>query len=62
MVCHNIVFAYAQLEIEDIEEFALDPADITFAEYTSADCPVHVFERGIIQVLMTRLESVSVSK
>jgi hypothetical protein len=49
---HNIVLAYAQLKIKDVEKFALDAADIALAKDTSADCPVYVFERRIIQVLM----------
>ena len=42
VVCHDIVFGDAQLEIKDIEELALYPANVTLAEHTSAYSPVYV--------------------
>lgn len=45
IVCHDIIFGDAQLEIENVEEFPLDPADIALAEYTGAHSPVYVFQR-----------------
>jgi hypothetical protein len=44
-VCHDIIFGDAQLEIENVEEFPFDSADIAFAKYTGAHSPVYVFER-----------------
>ena len=51
VVCHDVGLADAQLEIEHVQEFALDPADITFAKDSCAHRPVHVLKRGVIQVL-----------
>jgi hypothetical protein len=48
MVSHDIIFADAQLKVEDIEKFALDPANIALAKYTGAYSPVHIFERRVI--------------
>jgi len=45
MVSHDIIFADVQLKVEDVEKFALNPANIALAEYTGAHSPVHVFER-----------------
>jgi hypothetical protein len=45
VVCHEIIFGDAQLEIENVEEFALDPANVALAKNTGAHCPVYVFER-----------------
>jgi hypothetical protein len=45
VVCHDIVFVDGQLKIEDIKEFAFDPADVTFAEDACAHSPVHVLQR-----------------
>lgn len=42
VVCHDIVFSDAQLEIEDVEKLALDAANVTLAEHTSAHSPVYV--------------------
>jgi len=42
---HDIIFGDAQLEIENVEEFAFDSADIAFAKYTGAHSPVYVFQR-----------------
>ena len=51
VMCHDVGFADIQFEIEDVEEFALDPTDITLAEDACAHSPVHVLERRVIQVL-----------
>jgi hypothetical protein len=45
IVSHDIIFGDAQLEIENVEEFPLDSADIALAEYTGAHSPVYVFQR-----------------
>jgi len=42
VVCHDVVFGDAQLEIEDIEKLALDATNVTLAEHTSAHSPVYV--------------------
>ncbi len=52
---HNIVFGDAQLEIKDVEKLALDTTDVPLAKYTSAHSPVHVLERGVIQILRTNV-------
>jgi hypothetical protein len=51
MVCHNIIFADAQFEIEHVKEFALDPTNVALSEYPRAHGPVHVLKRRVIQVL-----------
>jgi len=51
VVRHDVVLADAQLEIEDVQEFALDPADIALAKDACAHSPVHVLERGVIEIL-----------
>jgi len=51
MVCHNVIFADTQFEIEHVKEFALDPTNVALSEYARAHGPVHVLERRIIQVL-----------
>lgn len=38
----DVVFIEAKLEVEDIEELALYPTNITFAKDTGAKCPVNV--------------------
>lgn len=50
MVCHDIVFGDAQLEIKDVEELALYPPNVTLAEHTSAHSPVYVLKRRVIQI------------
>jgi hypothetical protein len=42
VVCHDIVFGDAQLEIKDVEKLALYAADVTLAEHTSAHSPMYV--------------------
>ena len=51
VVRENIVLSDAQLEVEDVEELALYPADIPLAEDTCAESPVYVLECGVIEVL-----------
>ena len=51
VMCHDVGFADVQFEIEDVEEFALNPTDIALAKDTCAHSPVHVLERRVIQVL-----------
>lgn len=47
----DVALCDGEVEVEHIEELALDAADVPFAEDTSAERPVHVFECGVIQVL-----------
>ena len=54
VVSKDIAFADGKVEVEDIEELALDPANVALAEYTSAERPVDVLECGIIQILEKR--------
>ena len=42
VVCHDVVLGDAQLEIEHVQEFALDPADVALAKDSCAHSPVHV--------------------
>jgi len=51
MVHHDIVFSYAQLEIENVEELALNPANVALAKYSCAHSPVYVLKRRVIQIL-----------
>jgi len=51
VVLHDVVFADAQLEIEDVQKLALDPADIALAEDSRAHGPVHVLKRRVIEIL-----------
>lgn len=51
VVCHDVVFADAQLKVEHVQEFALNPADVALAEDSCAHSPVHVLKRGVIEVL-----------
>jgi len=56
VVGHDVSLADAQLEIEHVEEFALNPANIALAEYTGAYSPVHVLERRVIQIFASNDE------
>lgn len=49
----DVCFRDTELEVEDIEEFTLDAADVALAEDTRADSPVDVLQRRIVQVLNT---------
>jgi hypothetical protein len=51
VVAEKIVFGHAELEVENIEEFSLDAAHISFSERSRAERPVDVLEGGVIQVL-----------
>lgn len=42
VVCEEVVLLERKLKVEDIEELALDAANITLAEDTGAECPVDV--------------------
>jgi hypothetical protein len=54
VVCHDVVLADIQFEIKNVEEFALDPTNITLAKDACAHSPVHVLKRRVIQVLRKR--------
>ena len=41
----------AELEVEDLEELALDARDVATAEDARAEGPVGVLERGVVEVL-----------
>lgn len=51
MVGEEIRLSDTQLEVEDIEELPLYPTNIPLAKDTSAECPVYVLERRVVQVL-----------
>lgn len=42
VVLHNGVFSDSKLEVEHIEELALDAANIPFSKDTRAECPMDV--------------------
>jgi hypothetical protein len=45
MVAEKIVLGDDKLKIENI---ALNTSDITLSENTGAECPMHVFESGVM--------------
>lgn len=45
---------YAELVVEDVEEFAFYTANVTLAKDTSTECPMDVLESRVIAVLFTR--------
>jgi hypothetical protein len=45
VVCQDITFGDAQLEIENVEEFPFDPANVALSKHTGAHSPVYVFQR-----------------
>lgn len=57
MVTQNVVFGDRQLEVQDLEKFTLDAADVAFAENAGAVRPLHIFECGIIKVFVCNYES-----
>ena len=44
VVRHDVVFRDAQIEIEHVQELALDPANVALAKDSCAHSPVHVLE------------------
>lgn len=51
MVAENVVLGDRQLKAKDVQELAFDAADIKFAKHAGAECPVDVFESGIVEIL-----------
>lgn len=51
VVAEDIILGYAELEVEDIEELALDAANVPLAKDTRAHGPVDILEGGVVQVL-----------
>jgi hypothetical protein len=47
---HDVVFIDAQIEVENVEKLAFDPTNVALAKHTSAHSPVHILERGVIQI------------
>lgn len=45
---------YAELVVEDVEEFAFYAANVTLAKDASTECPMDVLESRVIAVLFTR--------
>lgn len=41
----------AELEVEDLEELALDACDIATAKDASAKSPMNVLKRGVVEIL-----------
>jgi hypothetical protein len=48
MVTEKIVLGDAKLKIENIKEFAFNTANVTLSENAGAECPMHIFESGVI--------------
>lgn len=58
MMTENVVFRNCQFEIKHVQELALNTTDVALAKHTGAECPVDIFESGIVEVLV-RHERVS---
>ena len=51
MVGEEVGLRDTEFKVENVEELAFYPADVALAEDPRAECPVHVLERGVVQVL-----------
>ena len=47
----DLGFGDAQLKVEHVQELALDAAHVALVEEAGAERPVHVLERGVVEVL-----------
>ena len=57
VVFNNLSLGNLELEVEDIEEFALDLSNVPLSEYSCAYRPIKVFERSIVQILNSLVKS-----
>ena len=48
----EVRFRHSELEIENVEKLPLDPADISGAEYACGECPLRIFQRSVIVILL----------
>lgn len=44
------------MKIENVEEFAFDPADVPGTEYARGECPLRILERSVVMVLSSAHE------
>lgn len=51
VVREDVGLLHAQLKVEDVQELALDPADVALPEDTRAQGPMDVLQGGVVQVL-----------
>ena len=51
VVGEQIGLVHAEFVIEDVEELALDAADVALAEDAGAQCPMDVLQRRIVAIL-----------
>lgn len=51
VVEEKVALLNAKFEVEDVEELALDAADITSTEDTSTERPVDVLQTRVVQIL-----------
>lgn len=51
VVGEDVGLGDGELEVEDVEELTLDPADVALAKDPRAECPVDILEGGVVQVL-----------
>ena len=51
VVGEEVGLGEAELVVEDVEELALDAADVALAKDPGAERPVDVLERGVVEVL-----------
>lgn len=54
MMTENVIFGDRQLKVKDVQELALNAANIPLAEHAGTECPMHVFESGIVEILRVR--------
>jgi len=47
----EICLGHSELKVENVEELALDPADIPGAEHPCGERPLRVFQRSVVMVL-----------
>lgn len=57
MVGENIGFCNTQAVAQDIQKFALNPPNVSGTKDTSADCPMVVFQGGVIGELVSQNDS-----
>ena len=51
VVREEVGFGDGELEVEDVQELALDTTDVALAEDPGAERPVDVLQRGVVKVL-----------
>ena len=51
VVREEVVFLEGELEVEDVEELALDASDVALAKHSCAERPMDVLERRVVAIL-----------